>query len=177
MHNQRVQRTPAAPMTRNVIWREMKKAFFIVCTVCVVVGCSRQATPVPQVETGLIPEFESKFDRLFLSQEPLRYQDNVQFLSSIQNTKLSPKEIELVSDKLKAFLSAKSDGRPYAQDSQLTGVASPIAFLRLQAVQILADVGTEEDAAFIRGLDPKAEGEHPVFDEECQKAIKELETR
>jgi hypothetical protein len=57
-----------------------------------------------------------------------------------------------------------------------TGAASEIAFLRLQALQVLADIGTKEDAAFIRHLDARAD-EHPLFDEECRKAIKRLETR
>lgn len=155
----------------------MKKTLFVLCIASALVGCRRQALPPPDVEAGLIAGFESAFDRLFLSQEPLRYQDNVEFLSSIRNAKLNPKELELVRTKLKGFLSAEPTTRPYAPDSDHTGVASEISFLRLQAVQLLAEIGTEEDATFIRGLDSKAESEHPVFDEECRKAVKALETR
>lgn len=149
----------------------------MICVVLALVGCTRPASPPSQVEITLIPEFESEFDRLFLSQEPLRYQDNVQFLSSINGVKLNRKDAELVRTKLKAFLSAKTDDRPHAQDSELTGTASPIAFLRLKSVQVLATIGTKEDAAFIRGINAKVETEHPSFDEVCQKAIKKLKTR
>lgn len=122
------------------------------------------------------PDFSAKFDRLFLSQEPLRYQDNRGFLASIQKAKLRPKERGLVRAKLKEFLSAKPKPRPYAPGSMYTGVASEIAFLRLQALQVLADIGTKEDAAFIGHLHARAD-EHPLFDEESRKAIKRLETR
>jgi len=72
---------------------------------------------------------------------------------------------------------ANLKGRTYAHDSQLTGVASPITFLRLNAVQMLAEIGRKEDAPFIANLDAKAEGEHPLFDEECGEAIKKLQKR
>jgi hypothetical protein len=57
-----------------------------------------------------------------------------------------------------------------------TGVASEIVFLRLQALQVLAEIGTKEDANFIRHLNAGAD-EHPLFDEESKEAIKRLETR
>lgn len=155
----------------------MKTTLFIVSIACLLSGCSQPPPPAPQVDISLMPKFEAEFDRLFLSQEPLRYQDNVQFLSSIQKGQLSPEELELVRVKLRAFLSATPKTRPYAPDSEHTGISSEMSFLRLQAVQVLAETGTKGDAAFIRGLDAKAEAEHPVFDEECQRAIKILETR
>jgi hypothetical protein len=154
----------------------MEKALFIICIASALVGCTGQAVSHPHIETGLILEFESEFDRLFLSQEPLRYQDNVQFLSSIQKAKLNPEEMELVRAKLKEFLSTEPEPRPYAPDSIHTGVASEISFLRLQAVQILGEIGTKGDAAFIRNLDIRTD-EHPLFDGECEETIKQLETR
>jgi len=163
----------------------MKNTLIILGVACMLVSCSRQSSAPPQwvvendkrIEIGLSPHFALQFDKLFLSQEPLRYQDNVQFLSSIQKTKLNPKETELVRAKLKAFLATTSKARPYAPDSEHTGISSEISFLRLQSVQVLAEIGKKEDATFIRSLDAKAEGEHPMFEEECQKAIKTLETR
>jgi hypothetical protein len=128
------------------------------------------------VNPGLPADFSVEFNRLFLSQEPLRYQDNREFLSSIQKAKLNPKERELVRSKLKEFLSGKLKPRPYAPNSIHTGVASEIAFLRLEALRILKEIGTKEDAAFIRHLDVTAD-EHPLFDEESKEAIKRLETR
>jgi len=122
------------------------------------------------------PEFEAEFDRLFLSQEPFRYQDNVQFLESILELELNPGERERVRAKLKQFLTADLIPRPYAPDSIHTGVASEVAFLRLQAVQVLAEIGTKEDAEFIRYLDKESE-EHPLFDDECQQAIEKLERK
>jgi hypothetical protein len=168
-----------------VIWRERKRLLVTIGIVCALVGCSQQPPSPPQwvldndklVEAGLRPHFETEFDRLFLSQEPLRYQDNVEFLSSIQNSKLTSKEIAIVRAKLKAFLIAKPKARPYASDSDHTGISSEISMLRLQSVQILANIGTKADAEFIRAIDPKGWDEHPVFEEECQKAIKTLKTR
>lgn len=147
-------------------------------SLCLVLGLTAFALQSvrPQVNPGLPPDFSAKFDRLFLSQEPLRYQDNRGFLASIQKAKLSPKERGLVRAKLKEFLSTKPKSRPYAPDSMHTGVASEIAFLRLQALQVLAETGTKEDAACIRHLDARAD-EHPVFDEESREASKRLETR
>ena len=121
-------------------------------------------------------EFEADFDRLFLSQEPLRYQDNVQFLEAILALELNPQERDLVSTKLKEFLTAESKPRPYTPDSTHTGVASEMAFLRLRAVQMLGEIGTKEEAEFIRNLDTKSE-EHPLFEEECRKAIEKLESK
>ena len=148
---------------------------FSLCFAVGLAACAQQSAP-PQVNPGLPPDFSVEFDRLFLSQEPLRYQDNKGLLASIQKAKLNPKERELVRVKLKEFLSAKPKPRPYAPNSMHTGVASEISFLRLQALQILAKIGTKEDAAFIRHLDARAD-EHPLFDEETKEAIKRLETR
>jgi hypothetical protein len=46
----------------------------------------------------------------------------------------------------------------------------------LQALQLLAEIGTKEDAAFLRHLHASAD-EHPLFGEESKAAIKRLETR
>jgi hypothetical protein len=156
------------------IWREMKMLF----SLCLVVGlaaCAEQSARL-QVKPSLPPDFSAEFDRLFLSQQPLRYQDNERFLGSVQEAKLSPKEREVVRAKLKEFLSAKARPRPYAPNSRPTGVASEIAFLRLQALRVLAEIGTKEDAAFLRHLNARAD-EHPLFGEESKAAIKRLETR
>jgi hypothetical protein len=55
-----------------------------------------------------------------------------------------------------------------------TGVASEIAFLRLVAIQLLAEVGTWEDVEFIQNLTHLPNGEHPLFEDECQRAIEKL---
>jgi hypothetical protein len=57
-----------------------------------------------------------------------------------------------------------------------TGVASEIASLRLQALQVLAEIGTKENAAFLRHLNTGAHN-RPLFDEQCQEAMQSLETR
>ena len=155
----------------------MKKSLFIVCIVGVLVGCARDAGGPAPVETGLRPDFSAEFDRLFLSEEPLRYQDNIQFLSSVQDASLHQKERAVVGAKLKQFLSSGSQDRPYAPDTQVTGVASPLAFLRLKAIEMLSEIGTAEDADFILSLDTQSREEHPVFDEECQKAVEKLRAR
>jgi len=163
----------------------MKSLLVTILIAYALVGCSQQPASQPQwvlekdkpAKAGLKPNFETEFDRLFLSQEPLRYQDNVEFLSSVQKTKLNQKQIAIVRGKLKEFLFAKPKARQYAPDSEHTGISSETSMLRLQAVQLLADIGTKEDADFIRTIDTKGWDEHPLFDEECQKAIKTLESR
>ena len=156
------------------IWRELKMLFGL-CLAVGLAACAQQSAR-PEVRPGLPPDFSAEFDRLFLSQQPLRYQDNERFLASVQEAKVSPKERELVRAKLKEFLSAEVSPRPYAPNSRPTGVASEIAFLRLQALRVLAEIGTKEDAAFVRHLDARAD-EHPLFGEESRAAIKRLETR
>ncbi|UCD53054.1 MAG: hypothetical protein JSW27_10515 [Phycisphaerales bacterium] len=142
-------------------------------------GCTQQSAhaPAPPVEGNLKPDFSAEFDRLFLSQEPFRYQDNVRFLSSIQNASFGLPDKELVRAKLRQFLSNQIEERPYAPDSDHTGVASEMAFLRLQSVQILADIGTAEDAVFIRGLTTESREEHPLFRKECQEAMEKLKEK
>ena len=160
-----------------------RREFLITCVSGVVAlgasGCRKDAsrTHSRKVDANLRPDFESEFDRLFLSGEPLRYQDNVGFLKSIQVTALNPAEREIVRTKLKRFLSAKIEKREYAKDSEHTGVASEIAFLRLQALQLLALVGTREDIEFIENLDFSSEREHPLFSEECAKTTAKLRNK
>jgi hypothetical protein len=134
-------------------------------------------TPTPTITNVLNPDFSNEFDRLFLSDETLRYQDNLAFLEAIPLEDLNSDEIDLVRIKLKAFLLLENQNRPYAPDSIHTGVASEIAFLRLYAVQVLGEIGTREDAEFIRNLTLQPEGEHPLFQEECDKAIENLNER
>jgi len=157
----------------------MKRTLLILYVLSMLMGCTQQSSqpPAPQDDMGLRPDFSTEFDRIFLSQEPLRYQDNVAFLKSIKASELSSAERNLVKTKLKEFLSAKIENREYAPDSEHTGVASEIAFLRLQALQVLVEVGTKEDIKFIHSLDKNPEREHPVFAAECEKAIEKLKNR
>jgi len=90
---------------------------------------------------------------------------------------LSIKEKHLVKIKLKQFLSIENQDREFASDSVHTGVASEIAFLRLQAIHILAEIGTMNDIEFIQSLVNNPEGEHPLFEDECIKAIEKLNSR
>jgi hypothetical protein len=126
---------------------------------------------------ALPADFISSFDRLFLSPEPLRYQDNVVLLNAIHPENLTDHEKEIVRENLKKFLSFNYDGRGYAKDCYQTGIADPFAFLRLKCVKILSHIGKKEDAAFIRQLYKRRGVNHPLFGEECEKAIKELENR
>jgi hypothetical protein len=128
----------------------------------------------PEVPSALDPEFSSEFDRLFLSHDPLRYQDNREFLQAIPLENITPQDVDLVRTKLKVFLSLQDHHREYAPDSEHTDVASEIAFLRLGAVQILAQIGTTEDAHFLAKLEFNPGGEHPLFENECRKAIESL---
>ena len=154
----------------------MKKTLLILFTLLTLVGCSQQSPQAPAQELNSIlqSDFSTEFDRLFLSNEPLRYQDNVAFLDAIPVEELSSPEKDLLKTKLKLFLSLQNQNREYAPDSVHTGVASEIAFLRLQAVQVLGEIGTREDIEFIQNLETNPEGEHPLFEEECKKAIEKL---
>ena len=157
----------------------MKITLLILYVMSVLMGCTQQSSQpsASQDDIVLRPDFSAEFDSIFLSQEPLRYQDNVAFLKSIQAAELSPAERDRVRTKVKEFLSAKIENREYAPDSEHTGVASEIAFLRVQALQILAKVGTKQDIEFIHTLNKNPEREHPVFAAECEKAIEKLKNR
>jgi hypothetical protein len=154
----------------------MKKIPLILFTLIALIGCSLQSPGAPGQELNSIlqSDFSTEFDRLFLSNEPLRYQDNVAFLDTIPVEELSAAEKDLLKTKLKLFLSHKNQDREYAPDSELTGVASGIAFLRLQAVRVLGEIGTREDIEFIQNLETNPEGEHPLFETECKKTIEKL---
>lgn len=154
----------------------MKKTLLILFVLLGLVGCSQQSpqTPSPEINNTLRSDFSTEFNRLFLSNEPLRYQDNVTFLDAIPVEELRGAEKDLLKTKLEQFLSLKNQDREYAPDSAHTGVASEIAFLRLQAIQVLAKVGTKKDVEFIQNLLNNIDGEHPLFEAECKKAIEKL---
>jgi hypothetical protein len=154
----------------------MKTIVFFLCLMSVVTAYAEQSV-LPQEKGGLSSDFSKKFDRLFLSQEPFRYQDNCALLSSIRKIELNPKELELVRAKLKEFLSTEPKPRPYAPHSWQTGVASEHAFLRLSAVEVLGDIGNKEEIDFIRNLSKHKQGEHPSFQRVCEEAIDKIENR
>ena len=157
----------------------MNRTLIILFVLSVLIGCTQQSLqpPSPIVNNTLRSDFSTEFDRLFLSNDPLRYQDNVAFLESIRLEELSTAENDLIKTKLKQFLSIENQNREYAPDSEHTGVASEIAFLRLLAIQVLADVGTRKDVEFIQNLADNPEAEHPLFEDECKKAIEKLNDR
>ena len=157
----------------------MKRILLILFVLLGLVGCTQQypQTPIPKINSTLRSDFSTEFDRLFLSNEPLRYQDNTAFLEAIRLEELSTAEKDLIRTKLKQFLSIEDQNREYAPDSKHTGVASEIAFLRLQAVHVLAEVGTRKDVEFIQNLVNNPEREHPLFEDECSKAIEKLNDR
>ena len=154
----------------------MKRILFILMILIALVGCDRQST-TPYNKNTVGSEFSAEFDRLFLSDEPLRYQDNVAFLDTIRLKELSNTENNLIKSKLKQFLSIENQNREYAPDPEHTGIASEIAFLRLQAIQVLAEVGTSADVEFISNIINNPEGEHPLFEDECKNAIQKLNDR
>jgi len=144
-----------------------------------IIGCIQQSqqSSTPKINSTLRTDFSTEFDRLFLSNEPLRYQDNVALLEAISIEELNIEEKKLIKAKIKQFLSIENQQREYTPDSQHTGVASEMAFLRLQAIQLLAEVGTSADVEFISKIIKNPEGEHPLFEEECIKAIEKIDNR
>ncbi len=157
----------------------MKRTLLILFVLLGLIGCTYQSPQTPSLEINntLRSDFSTEFDRLFLSNEPLRYQDNFGFLEAIRLEELSIAEKDLIKTKLKQFLSIEDQNREYAPDSEHTGVASEIAFLRLQAIQVLAEVGTRNEIEFIHNLVNNPEREHPLFEDECKKAIEKLSVR
>lgn len=157
----------------------MKRTLLILFVLLGLIGCTQQypQTPTPKINSTLRSDFSTEFDRLFLSNEPLRYQDNIAFLEAIRLEELNTAEKDQVRTKLKQFLSIENQNREYAPDSEHTGVASEIAFLRLEAIHVLAEVGTRQDVEFIQNLVNNPEGEHPLFEDECNKAIEKLNDR
>ena len=154
----------------------MKRTLLILFVLLGLIGCTQQS-PTPKINSTLRSDFSTEFDRLFLSNEPLRFQDNVAFLEAIRLEELSSAKKNLIKNKLKQFLSIENQDREFASDSVHTGVASEIAFLRLQAIHILAEIGTMNDIEFIQSLVNNPEGEHPLFEDECIKAIEKLNSR
>jgi len=154
----------------------MKRALLFLLILFGLIGCMQQSS-TPKINSTLRTDFSTEFDRLFLSNEPLRYQDNVVFLEAISIEELNIEEENLIKGKLKQFLSIENQQREYTPDSQHTGVASEMAFLRLQAIQLLAEVGTSADVEFISKIIKNPEGEHPLFEEECVKAIEKIDNR
>jgi len=157
----------------------MNRSYRILLLILAMVGCARPSPQSPTLESDctLGPGFSSAFERLFLSNEPLRYQDNVAFLEAICPAELGVEDKDLVKTRLIQFLSLTVQDREFAPDSEHTGVASEIAFLRLQAVQLLGEVGTKEDIEFIQSLLATAEGEHPLFEDACKNAVDQLHDR
>jgi len=131
----------------------VRKGAFSFMVILVIAGCMKAASQSKgDSDSHLGADFSTRFDQLFLSEEPLRYQDNEAFLADIPLGDLSGVEEDLVKEKLKQFLSLEIIDREFSPDSTHTGVASEVAFLRLQAVQILAIVGSGEEIEFLQTL-------------------------
>lgn len=91
----------------------------------------------------------ARFDALFLSDTPLRYQDCHSLLSWLDSeAHLDAKEHRWVCSKLRDFLKRKT-ARPVAPDSDLTGIAPPEAILRYYAVYLLGKFGATKDIPFL----------------------------
>ncbi|MCJ7626722.1 MAG: hypothetical protein MUO76_24790 [Anaerolineaceae bacterium] len=157
----------------------MKNVLFILFVLFGHTGCTQfhPQTPTPKPYSSLRIDFSIEFDRLFLSNEPLRYQDNKAFLEAIRFDEFTTIDKELIRTKTILFLSIEDQNREYTADCEHTGVASEIAFLRLQAIQVLAEVGTSDDIEFIQNLMKHPVGEHPLFQDQCRKSIEQLNYR
>ena len=152
----------------------MKKYKIILLVIVVfLIGCAKDKTEFNTLPT----DFVYRFDMLFLSEEPLRYQDNVALLKAINIEQLNLSERKIIRIKLRKFLSHGCENRSYTKNSYLTGVASPCAFLRLESIQLLGDIGEKEDISFIESLWKQHKGDHSVFEENCNKAIEKLKKR
>ena len=152
----------------------MKKYKIILLVMVVLLaGCTKSKN-----ESSALPaDFVNRFNRLFLSEEPLRYQDNVAILKAIKIEQLNLSDQKIIRIKIKIFFSHGCQNRDYAKDSWMTGVASPCAFLRLQSIQLFGDVGENADVKFIEGLREQNVAEHPLFKEGCNKAIEKIKNR
>ena len=99
----------------------------------------------PQTKTDQL----ARFDALFLTDTPLRYQDCHSFLSWLDyEAHLDAKQERWLCSRLSDFLNRKT-ARPLASDSALTGVAPPEAVLRQYAVRLFGKFGAIEDVPFL----------------------------
>jgi hypothetical protein len=136
----------------------------------------RKYTDAPR--SGLPEGFARRFDRLFLSTEPVRYRDNVKLLAAVDVKRLNAAETGLLRSKLRSFLTSDQSTRKDAPGSDMPGRAPSLAFLRVKAVGLFGQVGTKEDVGFLRGLDAKASGYPPAaFTRVCKNAVTAIEGR
>jgi hypothetical protein len=123
------------------------------------------------------------FDGLFLTDEPLRYQDCHSLLSWLdRESRLDAKERLTVCAKLRTFLNRKT-ARPLAPDCQLTGLAAPEAILRAYAARLLGKYGTVDDIPFLQEVAKIDQSTLPdglryeVTRTECEDSIKRIRER
>lgn len=125
----------------------------------------------------------ARFDGLFLTNAPLRYQDCHSLLCWVDyESHLDAKGKLAVCAKLKAFLSRKT-ARRLAADSTLTGLAAPEAILRAYAAHLLGKLGTAEDISFLEEFAKIDQSTLPegirygVTTTECGDAIRKIRER
>ena len=152
--------------------------FFVLFIVlgAIVFGCGdKQVLRTIPPQASLQPDFAQEFDRLFFSLEPLCYNKSSALIANVPRKGLSEEERDLVRDKLRKFLWATPTNRRYDYSCGMTGVASPEAFLALDAIDLLAEIGTRDDAGFIRSLRSMLRfTPHPLFDSRCEEAVHKL---
>ena len=130
--------------------------------------------------------FPITFDRLFLSNQPLRYHDSNDLLSGVdhaqRNGDLSSEDKRVVADKLVRFLRRKDLPSADPQGG-VTGIAPMRATLRVYAIQLLGKLGQPKDVSVLKELliaDRTQHPElfdHPSFDDACKEAIEAIEKR
>lgn len=135
------------------------------------------AIEIGRMETGLPTQFEGTFDKLFLSKEPLHYQNNDALLRAIDLDKITQMERSVLRVKLCAFLSSDQKGRSYTPDCTVFGVAGPIEVLRFHSVTMLGQIGQSEDIDCIRGAMQARSFEHPGFRTACSNALEMIQNR
>ena len=151
----------------------MKLFLFAALFLCVLPGCSTTPQPAPVALSTLDAGFEAQFDPMFLSQQPLRYQDARALLDALEAKHFAPAESSRVAARMKRYLALPPTQRAAAADSTATGVATETAMLRLQALRLVAQFGTPEDIPFVRDLAAHPR-EHPYFEQQRAEALRDL---
>ena len=151
----------------------MKQFVLVALFVSALSGCGTTPAP-PRVDiSALDPAFETQFDPLFLSTQPLRYQAARALLDSVEHEHYAAPDRERLVARMERFLAQPPAARATAADSAATGVASETALLRLQALRLIARFGRRDDMPFVRDLAAHP-SEHPYFEQQRAEAIRDL---
>jgi len=160
------------------------KTVLILAMCILVAGCIQGPSIDTEPGTSFSPAgFTKDFNRLFLSDTPLRYDDSHSFLSWLDHeARMSEADHRVVCSHLKQFLKRTTPREIDPRGSE-TGVAPPEAVLRAYAVGLLGKFGAVEDIPFLKSLGDlnqatlPEELRYPSWDTICADGVRSIEER